>query len=81
MTEHRFFFYADRSVRWVTRPEPGEYVAITVDELERLRASSPNAPYRPFGKLNPDDPFDQAFVTAWNRAAALTSTERGREGE
>ena len=24
----------------------------------------------PLGRLDPDDPFDQAFVRAWNRGAA-----------
>ena len=32
--------------------------------------------FRPFGKLDPDDPFDQAFVKAWNKGAEKAAERR-----
>ena len=39
----------------------------------------PDKSFRPFGKLDPDDPLDQAFVNAWNKGAERAA-DRRKEG-
>ncbi len=34
----------------------------------------------PFGKLDPDDPLDQAFVKAWNKGADAAKIENAQPG-
>lgn len=39
----------------------------TEQKYDRLRQAEPPGIWRPFGKLDPSDPVDQAIVRAWNK--------------
>ena len=45
----------------------GEVTAIIRAAMPHLRQDDPDGSYYPFGRLDPDNPIDQAIVEAFNR--------------
>lgn len=44
----------------------------TEQKYDRLRQAAPAGVWRPFGRLDPTDPVDQAIVSTWNKVANET---------
>lgn len=85
--EHPAVVYTEEGYQvWLDAAAKAVLVEARVPELlaerDRLREALKEAhdpPFRPFGKLDPNDPIDQAIVRGWNRGAAEATLRAAAE--